>query len=74
MILNVQIIIIEQINIIMTAFDTSRLQLKRGLFGYGIIPKCTKWSHIGVHGLKFGRIFAKFQCAFFLIRKNVEKR
>ena len=42
-----------------------RLQLKRGLFWYDIIQKCTKWCQIGVHGLKIGQIFAKFQCAFF---------
>ena len=42
-----------------------RLQLKRGLFWYRHYPKCTKWSQIGVHGLMFLPIFAKFQCAFF---------
>ena len=46
----------------------TRLQLKRGLCWYGIIQKCTKWSYIGVHGLKIGQIFAKVQCASFLIR------
>ena len=51
----------------------ARLQLKPGLFWYGIIQKCTKWSQIGVHGLKIGQIFAKLQCASFLIRTNVNK-
>ena len=47
--------------------------LSVGCFGTDIIQKCTKWSQIGVHGLKIWPIFAKFQCASFLIRKNVEK-
>jgi len=50
-----------------------RLQLKRELFWYGIIKKCTNFSQIESHGLKIGQIFAKFQCASFLIRNNVEK-
>ncbi len=44
------------------------VSLSVGCFGTDIIQKCTKWSQIGVHGLKIGQIFAKFQCASFLIR------
>ena len=47
--------------------------LSPGCFGTDIIQKCTKWSQIGVHGLKSGQIFAKFQCASFLTWRNVEK-
>ena len=47
--------------------------LSPGCFGTDIIQNCTKWSNIGVHGLKIWPIFAKFQCASFLIRKNVKK-
>ena len=50
-----------------------RLQLKRFFFGTDITQKCAKWSQIGVHGLKMWQIFAKFQCASFSIRTNVEK-
>ena len=50
-----------------------RLQLKRGCSGTDIIQKCTKWSQIGVHGLRIGQISAKFQCAYFLIQQNVKK-
>ena len=42
--------------------------LSAGCFGTDIIQKCTKWSQIGAHGLKIGQIFAKCQCASFLIR------
>ena len=47
-----------------------RLQLKRGLFWYGHHPKITKWSQIGVHGLKIGQIFATNKCAFFGSKKK----
>ena len=47
--------------------------LSGGCFGTDIIQNCTKWSNIGVHGLSFGPIFAKFQCASFLLRKSDEK-
>ena len=50
-----------------------RLQLKHGLFWYGLIQKCTKWCQIGVHGLKIGQIFAKFQCASFFDSKCQKK-
>ena len=43
--------------------------LSGGCFGTDI-QKCTKWSQIGVHGLKVGQIFAKFQCAFFWFEKG----
>ena len=39
-----------------------------------IIQKCTKWSQMGVQGLKVGQIFANFQWAFFLIRTNRKKK
>ena len=39
--------------------------LSGGRFGTDIIQKCPKWSQIGVHGLIFGQIFAKFQRASF---------
>jgi hypothetical protein len=51
----------------------SDFNLSGGCFGTDIIQKCTKWSQVGVHGLKIWPIFAKFQCASFSIRKNVEK-
>ena len=51
----------------------SDFNLSVGCFGTDIIQKCTKWSQIGVHGLKIWPIFAKFQCASFLIPKNQEK-
>ena len=47
--------------------------LSVGCFGTDIIKKSTKWSQIGVHGLKIGQTFTKIQCASFSIRKNVEK-
>ena len=50
----------------------SDFNISGGCFGTDIIPKCTKWSQIGVHGLIIGQIFAKFKCASFLIRKNVD--
>ena len=55
--------------------DTQRtdFNLSVGCFGTDIIQKCTKWSQIGVHGLKIWPIFAKFQCASFLNRKNLQK-
>ena len=43
----------------------------RNLTEFG--TKTGSWSQIGVHGLKIGQIFAKFQRASFLIRNNVEK-
>ena len=56
-----------------TCWQFSDFNLSGGCFGTDIIQKCTKWSQIGVHGLKIWPIFAKFQCASFLIRKNLEK-
>ena len=47
--------------------------LSPGCFGTEIIKNCTKWSNIGLHGLRLGPIEAEFQGAFFLIRKNAEK-
>ena len=47
--------------------------LSVGCFGTDIIQKCTKWYQIGVYGLNIGQIFAKFQCASFLIRKMLKK-
>ena len=47
--------------------------LSPGCFGTEIIKNCTKWSNIGVHGLRLGPIEAEFQGASFLIRKNAEK-
>ena len=44
--------------------------LSGGCFGTEIIPKCTKWSNIKIHGLFFGPILAKFQCAFFNSKKR----
>ncbi len=54
--------------------DIADFNLSPGCFGTDIIQKCTKWSQIGVHGLKIGQIFAKFQCASFLVRKNPETK
>ena len=51
----------------------SDFNLSGGCFGTDIIQNCTKWSNIGVHGLSFGPIFAKFHCASFLLRKNQKK-
>ena len=51
----------------------SDFNLSGGCFGTDIIQNCTKWSNIGVHGLIFGPIFAKFHCASFSIRNNKEK-
>ena len=45
----------------------SDFSLSGDCFGTDIIQKCTKWFQIGVHGLKIGQIFAKFQCVSFLI-------
>ena len=47
--------------------------LSGGCFGIDIIQKCTKWFQIGVHGLEIGQIFAKFQCASFLVRNYTHK-
>ena len=54
-------------------YNFTDFNLSGGCFGTDIIQKCTKWSQIGVHGLKICQIFAKFQCASFPIRKNVKK-
>ena len=54
-------------------YQNTDFSLSGGCFGTDIIKNCTKLSNIGVHGLIFWPIFAKFQCASFLIRKNVEK-
>ena len=43
--------------------------LSGGCFGTDVIQNHTKWSNIGDHGLIFGPIFAKFQCAFFNSKK-----
>ena len=51
----------------------SDFNLSPGCFGTDIIQNCTKWSNIGVHGLKIGPIEAEFQGASFLIQKNAEK-
>ena len=40
-----------------------------GCFGTDIIQKCTKWSQIGVHGLKIGQIFANFNARLFWFEK-----
>ena len=45
----------------------SDFHLSGGCFGTDIIQKCTKRFQIGVHGLTIWPIFAKFQCASFLI-------
>ena len=47
--------------------------LSPGCFGTDNIQNCTKWSNIGVLGLKIGPIEAEFQGASFLIQKNAEK-
>ena len=51
-------------------FNYTDFNLSEGFFSTDIIPKCMKWYQIGVHGLKIGQIFAKFQCVSFLIRKK----
>ena len=53
--------------------DYADFNLSGGCFGTDILQKYTKLSKIRVHGPIFGPIFAKFQCASFLLRKNVEK-
>ena len=52
---------------------TSGFNLSGGCFGTDIVQKWTKWSQIGLHGLKFGQIFAKCQCALFLLRQMHKK-
>ena len=56
-----------------TCTHQTDFNLSGGCFGTEIIKNCTKWSNIGVHGLRLGPIKAEFQCASFLIQKNVEK-
>ena len=53
--------------------ENTDFSLSPGCFGTNIIQNCTKWSNIGVHGLKIGPIEAEFQGASFLIQKNAEK-
>ena len=43
--------------------------LSGGCFGTDIVQNYTKCSNIEAHGLIFWPIFAKFQCAFCLLRK-----
>ena len=57
-----------------TFIHSSDFNLSGGCFGTEIIKKCTKWSNIGVHGLRLGPIEAEFQGASFSIRKNAEKK
>ena len=47
-----------------------RLQLNRLLILYRHQRFCTKWSQIGVHGLKLGHIGAIFQGASCLVQKT----
>ena len=47
--------------------------LSAGCFGIDIIPKWTKWSQMGVHGLRIGQIFAKIQCTSFWVRTDTRK-
>ena len=54
-------------------FKYADFNLSGGCFGTEIIKNCTKWSNIGVHGLRLGPIEAEFQGASFLIQKNAEK-
>ena len=48
--------------------------LSPSCFGTDMIQKCTQWSQMRVHRLKFGQVFAKFQCASFLVQKILQTR
>ena len=50
----------------------TNFNLSGGCFGTDIIQKYTKWSQLGIHGLLFGPIFAKFQCVSFLLKKMLK--
>ena len=50
-----------------TCYNSTDFSLSVGCFSTDIIQKYTKWSQIGVHALKIGQIFAKFQCTSFSI-------
>ena len=47
--------------------------LSPGCFGTDIIQKCTKWSQIGIHGLKIRQIFSKCACVSFLVQKKPKR-
>jgi hypothetical protein len=54
--------------------NLSDFNLSGGCFGTDIIQNCTKWSQIGVHGLKIGQIFPKLSDFFWKNDNMVEKK
>ena len=58
---------------LITCSVRSDFNLNPGCFGTDIIQKCTKWYHVGVHGLKIGQMFPTFQCMSYLVRNDAPK-